>query len=209
MRFVPSLCTDMCCVFFVCKFYGFNEHKKNQIDHDLEENHLSFPKSPPRSRVPANCYLDTNLIFKKGCSLWYSYWLINIWYSCLSPGGKDRFNCRLVRALFIQHSWVKYVIGALKVWASNPFYTVFFLFLQRWKEWRWTSKLEQASRSGKSAFSSHSMPSDSMVYMPSRFFSSFHEIITVTFLLPENVTFQVKHSTFQLIIGRTSPPFPG
>ena len=57
MRFVPSLCTDMCCVFFVCNFYGFNEHKKDQIDRDLtgvvvvEENHLSFPKSPSQSRV--------------------------------------------------------------------------------------------------------------------------------------------------------------
>ena len=46
MRFVPSLCTDMCCVFFVCNFYEFNEHKKDQIDHDLEENHLSSPNLP-------------------------------------------------------------------------------------------------------------------------------------------------------------------
>ena len=130
-------CALACAVFFLCAiFYGFNEHKKDQIDHDLtgvvvvEENHLSFPKYPPRSRVPANCYLNTNLIFKKGCSLWYSYWLISIWYSCLSPGGKDRFNCRLVRALFIQHSWVKYVIGALKLWASNPFIQFFFVFAE-------------------------------------------------------------------------------
>ena len=50
MRFVPSLRTDMCCVFFfVCNFYGFNEHKKDQIDRDLtavvivEEKSLVVP----------------------------------------------------------------------------------------------------------------------------------------------------------------------
>lgn len=45
-------CALKCAVFFfVCNFYGFNEHKKDQIDRDLtgvvivEENHLSFPLS--------------------------------------------------------------------------------------------------------------------------------------------------------------------